>query len=443
MKFKLIAILIFLFLSKSWSQNGFQFETDKNKMSIAFKFINNLIIIPIQVNGVTLNFMVDTGVEDTILFSVDESEDVSFSKIEKVRIKGFGSNEAFDAYKSVNNNLQIKNYIDSNHSIYLVLDQNINISSQVGVPVNGIIGNKLFKNNLVKIDYIAKRITIYNNNLKLIKSAIKNYSCLPIELVQGKPYISVNSIFNIEKSNLKSKLLIDTGNTDAFWFFKQKDENIEIPKKNIDDFLGRGFSGDVFGKRGRIPSISIGTFRFLEPIVAFPDTIATGDIDKIEGRLGSIGSEVMRRFSTLYDYNNNLIYIKKNSNYNEPFSFNMSGIEVQHQGLQWISETYESNPVVSNNLFDAYGNKVVNNLKYKFELKPIYVISNVRKDSPAAIAGLEKEDLILKINNQNSYNFTLEKINELLKSEEGKSIEFEINRKGKIMKFNFELKNIL
>lgn len=442
MKFKIIAILIFLFCSNGWSQNGFQFETNKKKISIPFKFINNLIIIPIQVNGVSLNFMVDTGVEETILFSVDDTDGVSFSKIEKVRIKGFGSKEAFDAYKSDNNKLEIKNYTDTSHCIYLVLDQNINISSQVGVPVNGIIGNKLFKNKCVKIDYISKRITIYNDE-KLLNSTIKNYSSFPIELIHGKPYLNVNAFFNAEKQPLNAKLLIDTGNTDAFWFFKQKDEGIEMPKKQIDDFLGRGFSGDVFGKRGRIPSISIGNYNFKDPIVAFPDTIATSDIDKIEGRLGSVGSEVMRRFSAIYDYNNNLIYLKKNSNYTEPFSFNMSGVEVQHQGLQWITESYETNPVVSNNLFDAYGNKVVNNLKYKFELKPVYVIANVRKDSPAAIAGLQKEDLILKINNQNGYNFTLEKINELLKSEEGKSIEFEIDRKGKIMKFKFQLKNIL
>jgi hypothetical protein len=386
--------------------------------------------------------MVDTGVEETILFSIDETNGVNFSKIEKIRIRGFGSNDAFDAYKTDNNKLEIKNYSDISHRIYLVLDQNINISSQVGVPVNGIIGNKLFKNKCVKIDYISKRIIIYNNEKKLI-SAIKNYSSFPIELIQGKPYLNVNAFFNTKKQPVNAKLLIDTGNTDAFWFFKQKDEGIEIPKKHIDDFLGRGFSGDVFGKRGRIPSISIGNYNFKEPITAFPDTIATLDIDKIEGRLGSVGSEVMRRFSAIYDYNNNIIYLKKNNNYKEPFSFNMSGVEVQHQGLQWITETYRSNSVLNNNLNNPYSNKVEDNLKYKFELKPVYVIANVRKDSPAAIAGLQKEDVIVKINNQNGYNFTLEKINELLKSEEGKSIEFEIDRKGKILKFKFQLKKIL
>jgi S1-C subfamily serine protease len=150
-----------------------------------------------------------------------------------------------------------------------------------------------------------------------------------------------------------------------------------------------------------------------------------------------------KKISIPFKFINNLIIIPIQVN---SFSLNFmvdTGVEVQHQGLQWITEAYKSNTVVNNNLFDANGNKLENNLKYRFELKPIYVIANVRKDSPAAIAGLQKEDVIITINNQNGYNFTLEKINELLKSEEGKSIEFEIERKGRIRKFKFQLKNIL
>lgn len=442
MKLKLCAVILFLFGINSWSQNGFEFKTRKNKINIPFQFINNLIIIPIEVNGTKLNFMVDTGVDETILFSLDDTDEVSFSKIEKIKIKGFGENSAFEAFKSVNNTLKIKDYIDVNHSIFLVLDQNINISSQVGIPVNGIIGNKLFQNNLLKIDYIRKLITLYKTDKNpLLKD--KNHSKFPINLIQGKPYINVSATFKDDNPAVNSLLLIDTGNTDAFWFFEKKNLDIQIPTNHIDDFLGRGFSGDVYGKRGRIPSISFNEFKFINPIVAFPDSKATTEIDKIENRIGSVGSEVMRRFSTYYDYKNKLVYIKKNSKFYDPFNFNMSGIEVQHSGLQWISESFESNPVVSNNLFDAYGNKIVNNLKYKFELKPVYIIANVRKNSSAEIIGIKKDDIITKINNQNSYNFTLEKINEILKSEKDKFVELEINRDGKFLQFKIELKNIL
>lgn len=440
MKLKYIFIIVFFISNSLLAQDNFNFETSKNKITIPFQFINNLIIISVNVNGTSLNFLLDTGVEDTILFSLDETDEISFTQIEKIKIRGFGTNESFDGYKSKKNKLSVNNYTDTNHTIYLVLDKNINISSQIGIPVNGIIGYHFFKNNLVKINYRSKKITIYNNSEKELKKIEKSYEKIPLHLIQGKPYINTVSMF--ESKSLETKLLIDTGSSDAIWLFQRNEKDI-IPKNNFDDFLGRGFSGEVYGKRGRIKSLNINNFKFIKPLVSFPDIVATVDIDNIDGRLGSIGSEIMRRFTVYFHYKSNFIYLKKNANFNNPFNFNMSGIEIQHQGLQWIKNSYEDNPAINNNLFDANGDKIPNNLKYKFVLKPIYIIGNIRKNSPADEVGLLKEDLIVKINNKEGYSFTLQEINDLLKSEEGKTIEFEINRKGKIMKFKFQLKSML
>jgi hypothetical protein len=325
----------------------------------------------------------------------------------------------------------------------LVLDQDINISAQVGIPVNGIIGYHFFENNVVKINYSAKRITVYKNETKELNKVAKSYEKIPMELISGKPYLTTNSYFENQEQPLATKLLIDTGNTDALWYFKQNNKDITIPNISFIDFLGRGFSGEVYGKRGRINTFQIGTFKLQKPIAAFPDTTATTEIDEIDGRLGSVGSEIMRRFTVVFHYKSKSLYLKRNNDFNDKFNFNMSGLEIQHQGLQWVKESYEDNPVISNNLFDSNGNKIDNNLKYKFNLKPIYFISNVRKDSPAALAGLQKNDMIVKINKSAAYTYSLQEINDLLKSEEGKIIEFEIDRKGKIMVFRFELKSIL
>lgn len=443
MQFRLLFICFWFSCLFGFSQSGFQFENNKNKISIPFKFINNLIILPIEVNGTSLNFLLDTGVEDSVLFSVDDTDGISFSNIEKIKIRGFGSNEAFEAYKSINNKLSVKNYTDFNHTLYLVLDQNINVSSQVGIPVNGIIGYQFFKNHLVKIDYENKRITVFNTKIKALRKISKLYDKIPLTFVYGKPYIDCTTSFSEKQESLQSMLLIDTGSSDAIWFFSQSNSKIIIPKLNFEDYLGRGFSGDVYGERGRIDEFSLGTFHFKKPLAAFPDSIATTDMGEIKDRIGSIGSEVLRRFTVVFDYENSMIYLKKNHHFEEPFNFNMSGLEIQHQGLQWIKENYEENPALSNNLFDADGNKITNNLKYKFELKPIYVITNVRKNSPAAVAGFQKEDVIQRINKRDAYTYTLQQINDLLKTEEGKAINFEIDRKGQLLHLSIVLKNIL
>ena len=442
MKLKLILFNLFILFSQLNAQEGFKMEEIKNKVTIPFQFINNLIIIPVEVNGVSLNFLLDTGVEETILFSLDETEEISFAHIEKIKIRGFGNRDPFEGLKSINNTLNIKGFKDVNHTLYLVLDQEINISSQVGIPVNGIIGHHFFDKNLVKIDYSSKKITIYKNTVKQSNKFSKSFSKAPIEIQDGKPYMLANVMFD-GNNKYSSNLLIDIGNSDAIWLFKNKNPLIKMPSIFIEDFLGRGFGGDVFGKRARISKFEVANFTITNPLVAFPDDSNLEGITLPDDRLGSIGSEIMSRFTIVFDYKSKFIYLKKNNSFNNPFNYNMSGLEIQHQGLQWVKESYEENPAIANNLLDSSGERVAGNFKYRFELKPIYVISNVRKGSPAGLSGLKRDDIIVSINGNKCYKYTLQEINQLIKSQDEKALEFTIDRNGTIMLFKFQLKTII
>lgn len=445
MRLKLfLLVLLFYIPNFIHAQEGFQFENNKNKIVIPFKLINNLIIIEAKVNGIPLNFLLDTGVQETILFSLEETDEIIFSNLEKIKIKGFGKKEAFDGFKSAANNFKIKNFIDKNHIIYLILDQDVNISSKVGIPVNGILGYHFFKNNLIKVDYDLKKIIIFKNKEKQLTKLEKNFIKLDLTLHDGKPYINPKITISENDIDFNVKLLIDSGNSDAVWLFKDKSHLIKIPENSIKDYLGRGFSGDVFGCRGRIKSIQMDNLVLKETIIAFPDSSDTKEVqENVEDRMGSIGGEMMKRFLIYFDYPSNFIYLKKSNSFNNTFNFNMSGIEVQHQGLQWIQDSYENNPAVSNNIFDGNGNKVVNNLRYKFELKPVYIISNVRENSNAEELGVKKDDVIVAINKNPAYTYSLQQINELLMSEEGKSVEIVVDRKGRFYTFKIKLKRII
>jgi hypothetical protein len=69
-----------------------------NKVKIPFQLINNLVFIPINVNGVELTFLLDSGVKETILFSLEENE-ISLKNIEK-SLSGLGSEDAIEGLKS-------------------------------------------------------------------------------------------------------------------------------------------------------------------------------------------------------------------------------------------------------------------------------------------------------------------------------------------------------
>ena len=437
-KFYLLLFILFTVLS-SFSQEGFQFTSSKNKIKIPFQLINNLIIIPVEVNGVKLNFLLDTGVENTVLFSLDDADSLKFSHVEKIKVRGLGSGNPINALHSKKNKVSINSFTDNNHDIYIILDQDINFSSQLGIPVHGIVGYEFFKNHFIEINYNRKKISIYKNNESFSIKRIKKYDEIPIALELQKPYIE--TFISLNNKEIKTKLLVDSGSSDALWLFESK-INIQSSKTYFNDFLGRGFSGNIYGKRSRIEKFKIGKTEMFYPTTSFPDSLSLQNANVVEGRNGSIGGEILKRFDVLFDYKNKKMYLKKNANFDEPFNYNMSGIEIQHNGLQWIKEAVELKTKFVNSKISILDDQE-KSVKYNFSLKPVYEVTNVREDSPGAKAGIRKGDIIGKINGNNAFKYKLQEITELLQSEEGKTIYMEVERKGVILKLKFELKKIL
>lgn len=439
MKKKCIFFLLLIAMMPVFAQQGFVFEKGIEKVKVPMVLINNLIFIPIKVNGVELNFLLDTGVEETLLFSLEDNPDVNFFNTEKISLRGLGSEDAIEGLKTTNNILELDG-IKANHQlIYVILDQSFNLSSQIGIPVNGIIGYQFFRENLVRIDYAGKKVIIYKDNDVNRKKIEKKFDKTEITIEKFKPYLLGTT--NINRIETSVKLLIDTGNSDSIWLFQNLSNQIKIPSKNFEDFLGKGFSGDIEGRRARITEFSFDKFNFKLPIVAFPDSSSIKNVRMVKDRVGSVGGEILKRFSVIFDYNNQLLFLKRNSGFKQPFTYNKSGLEIKHNGIQWVKETVkmETVPLGAGVTFDSEGKNITNDFKYKFELKPIYEISNIRKNSVAAKCGLKVFDQILSINRMPAYRFSLQKLNEMFKSEEDKWIYLEIDRGGKILKFGFQM----
>ncbi|WP_243636331.1 PDZ domain-containing protein [Flavobacterium aquariorum] len=426
-----------------FAQDGFVFDKGIEKVTVPLVLINNLVFIPIKVNGVELNFLLDTGVEETILFSLEDNPDVNFYNSEKITLKGLGSEDAIEGLKTTNNILDMDGLTSHNQLIYVILDQSFNLSSQIGIPVNGIIGYQFFKDNLVRIDYASKKVIIYKNDDERRKKIKKKFSIVPITIEKFKPYLKGNVVMN--ESNVDVKMLIDIGNSDSVWLFQNLSEQIKVPPRYFEDFLGKGFSGDIEGKRARISEFSFDKYDFKSPIVAFPDSSSIKSVRMVQNRIGSVGGEILKRFSVIFDYKNEKLYLKKNSNFSEPFTYNKSGIEIKHNGLQWVQETVklETVPLSGGVTFDSSGKNITNDFKYKFQLKPIYEIANIRKKSPAANSGLQVGDIIISVNKSPAYRYSLQKLNEMFKSEDDKWIYLEVERNNQILKFAFQLQDIL
>lgn len=430
-------LISILFLSIFMNaQNNFEIKNTR-KVVIPFKFINNLIFIPMTVNGVELTFLLDTGVAENTIFSL-ENKEMTLPSMEKMKFSGLGGNASIEGFKSDRNIAKIGNHIINNSlMLYIILDEDFNISPHVGIPVNGILGYHFFKDYPVIIDYSSKKITVFKDQQLFLKK-VQKFDELPISIEKSKPYIDTEVEMTNEKKT--SKLLIDLGNSDAIWLFPTLIKDFVYNRPNIEDFLGRGFNGDIYGKRSRIHNFYLGDFKFEKPLTAMPDEYSIQHLNLVKDRKGSLGGDIMRRFTVAFDYQNEKLYLRKNRNYDDPFHFNMSGLDFKQDGLQWEKD-YLTFRTLNEKSTAGNGELYNSNLQYKFILKPLFSIAGVRKDSPAYKAGLKKDDNLIVINGRKTADMTLNKIMEMMKSEEGKTISMTIDRKGVELKFSFTLED--
>ncbi|NHN28157.1 signal protein PDZ [Flavobacterium jejuense] len=445
MQKKILSLLLLFISINLYCQS--KWTSKKDKIIIPFELTQNLIIVEVEINEVKLNMLLDTGSDKSLLFSFPENDTISFYETRRVKVNGLGNGETLEALVSNNNNFRIKDYIDEKFQILLITDQNINLVNKLGVPINGIVGASFFKDFLVEINYQRKKIILHRNTEKILLKKGKKHTAKDIEIIKDKPYLEVQSNLNGE-GEIDFKLLIDTGLGDGLWLFEN--DSVKCSRKFIEDVLGRGLGGDIRGKKSRVGILNLNGFVLKEALVSYPDSLSFSQLDIVRGRDGSLGGGILKRFNWFLDYNNKKVYFKKNKLFKEPFNYNMSGIEVQHSGSTWVSEkvnygnresTYLNNPSATNNKVIVLDNSMKFN--YKIELKPVFDIYAIRKNSPADLVGLKVGDRIISINGKRSFDFTIQKITDLFQSEEGKIIKIEIERDGIKMDFKFRLQKIL
>ncbi|MDM1293057.1 PDZ domain-containing protein [Sphingobacterium sp. N143] len=428
--FLTLALLCSLFTR---GQGGFVLK-EKSKAKFPFIFVHNLVIIPVQVNGYPMNFLLDTGVKETMIFG--ETLNSIDSAVFVNKFQGLGKDEGLDGYLSINNQVNVAHvYEDLDHPIYILNNAHIDISTRIGVEINGIMGSRFFQGHCVELDFLKHRITLYQQGV--VPKGLHKMQRLPMDMINNRPYVSV--AFDQDSTEIKGRVLIDMGNSDALMLIPDRLKGFSIRSPYILDYIGQGFNGEIYGKRNRIKSLKIGEFTMDFPLVAYPELTSLQHAAFVSERIGSIGNELLRRFKIVLDYPNKAIYLRKNRNFDKFYYLNMSGLEVIHDGI-----TYEKEQVpVALKKDGGIEIRMDNSVQFRFVLRNLYKVAMVRAESPAAIAGLKAEDKILKINGRSASSYSLESINNLFKSEEGKEIRLKIARAEQELEFEFHLKDPL
>jgi hypothetical protein len=403
-RFTIVAILLLSSLASVAQTLGFTIADGKSQCEIPIEIHNNLIVVPVILNGaLPLKFIVDTGVRTSILTQKSFSDILNLPYSRKYTISGPGGEKLVDAYITNNVTLQLPGVIGRGHAMLVLAEDYLELRNYLGTDVHGILGYELFSRFIVEINYERKFMRLMQPKKFRMK---RKFQAVPIRIEDTKPYITTPIILQ-NGTQLTAKLLVDSGASHGLMLDQVSDDRIQVPEHYVSSVLGRGLGGEIRGKVGRIRTLQLGNFHIENPIVNFPDpnsyfdTLKTGT----SPRNGSIGGEVLSRFTVIFNFPKELVYLKKNHDFKKAFHYNLSGL----------------------------------NLKAKGSRLNVYEVTAVREKSAAYNAGIQIGDIIVTVNGIPAASVELNVLNGLFNFKPGKKINVIIDRNGQRIRKDFRL----
>ena len=381
---------------------SFEFSGNRKNQTISFNLIQNLVIIPLYINGTgPYNFILDTGVGPMVITDTTLAQKLELKNLRPIKIAGLGKGLEIDAFVTHNISARIGKAEISNIPTAILKQDLLNLSNYVGIPICGLIGYHFFNSFVVELRYTARRLKFHRPETK---RRIEG-EAIPIKIENNKPYVNVE--VDIPEIGQKTmKMVVDNGASHAISLETLNGKTFPVTGKSIRANLGIGLSGPIDGSIGRISTLKIGGFILKNLISSYPDYDNLALQTLISNRNGSLGAEVLSRFNITFDYNNDLMYLTQNYNFKRPFEHDMSGIE----------------------------------LYVSYSPQKRYYISRIESGSPAMDAGLLEGDELISINFTSVNAMDLDEISRMMRTNDGRTLYLAINRNGDLLIRSIKLK---
>ncbi|MCB0508139.1 MAG: aspartyl protease family protein [Chitinophagales bacterium] len=383
----------------------YDIQQKKGKTSIPFKLYNNIIIADLEINGKTLQFIFDSGCKSTIILHPMWLDSFQIESRKKLYFVGLGVKDSVEMIKLNNATLKLGALFGQNIPVFILSKDSINLEKYLGINVDGIFGAELFEKYYVHLNFKKRQIELFEKKpKKKIKSA---YTKLPITIRNSKGYTSC-VLMNDNNEVYTSELLFDTGANISLIIKNVSPEDLHI-HKYIDAEIGEGLAGAMYSKISRVHQLFVDTFKFKNVIAAYSDVYSINNKHDEYDLDGNIGNDILFRFDAYFAYPENAIYLHPNKHYNDIFDLNISNI------------------ILLENKTKNYG----------------FVVKSVTESSAPSIAGLQKGDEIIKIDNHKSSTIDLEDALYLLNRKIGKKINIQFLRNDVLYKINYKINRII
>lgn len=378
------------------------------EIEIPFEIHNNFIILNFRVNGApNFRFIYDSGSENSLFFELLLAQALNFRMDRTLQIFGSDLSKPVNArvgihieFETIQNDILI--------SDILVLEDNpFMLDQYFGFKIAGIIGNSMFRNKVVEIDYDKGIFSVYdveNFNKRKLK-----YEEIPSVWLRGKPYINPNILMPNLKDTTQIFVLFDTGASIGLLLYTNYLHKKDIPERIIPGIMGVGLGGTIQGFIGKVGGIYLESHSFNNVITHYQLLDSMDLLYDQSGKHGIMGNALIRHFNLALDFANKRLYLKRNSATSKPMQSDRSGMMIVAGG----------------------------------DLLTEYYVRDVIAESPAGESDIRKGDRIIKIGGLSSNLFSLTDVNRKLSNTKRKKINIVVLRDGHRFKKTLLLRDLI
>jgi hypothetical protein len=280
--------------------------------SITFRVVNNKTLFNVKIgNSRSLRIVLDSGMgwDGLVITNPDLIDSIMLRNPVEASIRGAGNSGESTAVFADSMTFTAGDIVFTQQRIVILRRGGFR-----GASFDGVTGNSIFGHYVVEINYDKSEIILHMpGELKIDETWVE----IPLFFRENMiPWMDARIVVENEDPILLS-CYIDYASSEAIELLLKDDQKFTLPDLTEDYYLGRGLSGDINGRRGKISKVIIGPYELSDVTAAFEPAEVRS---KQAGADGVIANNLLRRFNLIFDYSNKKLFIKPNSSFSEPFN---------------------------------------------------------------------------------------------------------------------------
>ena len=388
--FPLAILLVYLAFATGLGQQTAPATTE---VSIPFEMVTRHIVVKVTVDkSRPLSFVFDTGAGRGMI-DLDRAKELGLTLEGRIRVGGAGAQTQTGAMVQ-NSRWSLVGLENFSQPLSLAIPLG-HIAARFGNDFDGIIGSEFIRQFVVEVDYEKRLLKLHD------KSKFKYNGpgeSVPIQFNrEGHPLLEAE-VTPIGGKPVRAKFVLDLGSGGALALhspFVNKHGLIEGNGKTIRAIGVGGAGGQSFGRFGRVAELKIGSFRIASPITLLSQDKAGAFAN--ESLAGNIGQRIAGKFKIFLDYEIRRIILEPARSFGELVDRANPGFALRAEGPNFRT----------------------------------FRITDVLENSPGSEAGLQIDDILIKVDDMPNTALTITKLQELF--EQSKPYKLIIRRGDQIL----------